>query len=414
MEPILLYLTARYPVRSETFVRQDISLLHEHGLPLLLGTLAPGDCQPEPGWPEASLLGSAPARGGGGGRPNCLIGLLPPSWRRRGTLWRRRRLLRALIDLGRRHGIRHIHAEFADIAAVLAAAASRRLGITYSVGIHARDAYTFRYDVAGVLAPARMLTVCNRAARDRVLELLADRPDAPPVHLVPHGLVLDDWPFEPRRTSPGPGRGPFRVLFVGRFVEKKGLPVLLHAAKRAAADGFPVTITVIGAGPLERNWRAEAARTVGRERIEWLGPLSRAEVCEQLRAGDCLAVPSVVAADGDRDGIPNVIIEAMATGTPVAAATVGGIPEVLDARTGWPVPPGDPGALARVFPAIREQPEAAHARVRAARRRIESEFDARKLAGARAALFWETLGESPILPGNVPLSNRPNENGAPA
>ncbi|NOY79476.1 MAG: glycosyltransferase family 4 protein [Kiritimatiellaeota bacterium] len=413
MESILLYLTARYPVHSETFVRQDIALLREQGLPLLVATLAPGDCRPKPEWPKAVLLGNALAAGNPTGQANKMARALPPSWRRRVAVWRRRHSLQALIDLVRRHGIRHIHAEFADIAAVLAAAASRRLGLTYSVGVHARDAYVFRYDVGGVLAPARMLTVCNRAALDRLRELFADQPGAPPLHVAPHGVVLDDWPFEPRVPRPGDTARPFRVLFVGRLVEKKGLPVLLHAAAQAIADGFPVTVAVIGAGPLERAWRTEADRTVGQERIEWLGRLSRADVRKYIRDSDCLAVPSIVASDGDRDGIPNVIIEAMASGTPVAAAMVGGIPEVLNARTGWPFPPGNSGALAPLFQAIREQPETVHTKLRAARERVEAEFDARKLARARAALFWKALAGSGPPPNNASLSTRSDEKGSP-
>jgi glycosyltransferase involved in cell wall biosynthesis len=102
-------------------------------------------------------------------------------------------------------------------------------------------------------------------------------------------------------------------------------------------------------------------------------------------------MPSVVSHEGDRDGVPNVVLEAMASGTPVVGSDAGSLPEVLTERTGWVFPAGDDGAMAEVIDRFRSLPGEVRSRSNAARQMVVRDFDARVLARRRAALLQSVL-----------------------
>jgi glycosyltransferase involved in cell wall biosynthesis len=143
----------------------------------------------------------------------------------------------------------------------------------------------------------------------------------------------------------------FRLLSICRLVEKKGLETIFHAVAILQNDGFAVSLDVTGAGP--EAPRLQALRgSLGLTDVRLLGPASRCQVAEALTRADALICGNQIAADGDRDGIPNIVLEAMAAAVPVIATDVGGLAEIVsNKQTGWLVPPRDAGALAR---AVRE------------------------------------------------------------
>jgi glycosyltransferase involved in cell wall biosynthesis len=143
-----------------------------------------------------------------------------------------------------------------------------------------------------------------------------------------------------------PERRPAYYLFVGRFVEKKGIAVLADAMRRLRAGGDTTKLVCAGDGPLRPTLDALAADIPGIELTGWLRPEA---VADRMRQAVALVVPSVIAADGDAEGLPSVIPEAMAQGCPVIASDQGGMAEAITEGTGLLVPPGDAGALAEAM-----------------------------------------------------------------
>jgi len=395
MQKRIAYLLGVYPRWSETFLRQDLGLLLESDLPLLPLCLFRGESPVEGDWPQVHCLSPGPrsqhrSRAAAGRQaapaPSARSPLVPTTLRTRLSLWRHRRLLETLCRTARSEGISHIHGEFADLPGLMAAAASRRLGCTYSIGVHARDVYTCKYSLKSLFSGIRFATACNVEVRDELLvrcPSLSDR-----LHLIHHGVLLDQWPFIDRTYEP---REPFRILFVGRFVEKKGIEYLLRAV--AGTDGARMALSLVGSGPREAKLRGLAQALQIAERTTWVGVVSREEVGARLRAADCVVVPSVVSADGDRDGIPNIVLEAMATGIPVLATRAGSIPEAVSEDTGWVCQARDPEDLRRQLIAVRENPQLAEKKRRTARTLVESAFAARRLASRRAELLRETIAD---------------------
>ncbi len=208
---------------------------------------------------------------------------------------------------------------------------------------------------------------------------------APPGKIEVHRLGIDPADFPLVDRSGRDPAAPWRVLAVGRLVEKKGFGDLLQAIARLRDAEPLLRATIVGDGPLRGDLEA-MARTLGiAERVRFAGWLAPAEVAAAMAEADLLAVPSVTAADGDMEGMPLVVLEAMATGLPVVGTRHSGIPEVvLDGITGRIVPERDPAALAGAIASLadpsrrREQGEAGH-------RRAVAEFDNRRLVAALAA-----------------------------
>ena len=251
--------------------------------------------------------------------------------------WRREeevRPLRSLAAAARRLARgdeQHVHVHFAAEAALDWMRIARIAGVPYSVTAHAYEIFT---------SPANLREKLERAAfattgcEYNVRELRARAPDAE-VHEIVMGVDGERL----KRTKPYRD-GPASLLAVGRLVEKKGFSYLAEAAK-ALPD---VRFSVVGAGPLEDELRAAGS-------LELLGPRQPEEVRALLEDATLLAMPCVVASDGDRDSMPVVVKEALAMEVPVVASDEVGLPELVRPEWGRLVPPGDAAALAD---AIRE------------------------------------------------------------
>lgn len=385
----IIYLVGAYPQWSETFVRQDLSLLLELDLPLYPVALFPGDTERQAAWPEVTYLdaSSSPVSPDKGRTGPAISRLLPRFLTTRLSLRRHAHRIRALADLARVVGARHIHAEFADLPGLVGAAVARKLGLSYSLSVHARDVHLAKFDPALIYGCARFVVACNRDAWRGVNGYpLAPRAG---VHLIHHGLDLASWHFQ---EKPVPGTSlPLRILFVGRFVEKKGLNVLFRALARLRENGRRVQLALLGDGPLEAPLRSMSTMLGLDECVQWEGVVQREEVGQRMREHDLLVMPSVVSHEGDRDGVPNVVLEAMACGLPVVGSDAGSLPDVLDERTGWVFPAGDAGALADTVERLLAAPAQVVERCRAARQLVVRDFDARALARRRAALFQSVL-----------------------
>lgn len=213
----------------------------------------------------------------------------------------------------------------------------------------------------------------SRDFRERLIAVGAPRERV----LVHHsGIDLRRFAYAPRRAP----EGATRLLFVGRLTEKKGLVYALDAAAAVHANGRDVELTVVGQGPLLGPLRARAAELGISDRVRFLGARTHDEVVSLMSASHLLLAPSVTAAGGDQEGIPNVVKEAMATGMPVIATYHSGIPELVeDGVSGLLVPERDTAALAERLAFLLDHPERWPQFSRAARAAVEADFDAERL-----------------------------------
>ncbi len=292
------------------------------------------------------------------------VSLLPP------RLAGARRLLQATVlrvEL-ERAGIDHVHAHFATSAAGLASLARRMGGPTYSVTAHAKDIYhsDVRHDrLREKLCAASFVATVSRRNREFLSSVLGDDRL---VRVVSNSVDLD------RLGRPGAnGREPAVVLSVARLIEKKGLADLVAACGLLAARGAPVRLEVAGTGPLRSALEQEAAR-LGVD-VVFHGALPQESVLALYARASVFSLPCVVAPNGDRDGLPTSVLEAMACGLPVVTTTVNGLEEaVIDGRTGLVVPERDPEALAAALDRVLSDPELGARLAEAARLHVESSF----------------------------------------
>ncbi len=274
-----------------------------------------------------------------------------------GDLWRDptpnrvRRFGQALVLAHELAGdVEWLHAHFLHTPASVARYAALLRGLPWSVSAHAKDIWTTpEWEKREKLADSRWAVTCT-ALNAEHLRALA--PDGADVELVYHGLDLGRFPPAPRAATPADGTDAARpaiVLTVGRTVAKKGFDVLLRALALLPAD-LHWRLVHIGGGSLRKRLRRQAEQLGLAGRIDWMGAQPQAAVLEQYRRADLFVLPCRVDATGDRDGLPNVLMEAQSQGLACLSTTVSAVPELIDdGRTGLLVPTEDPAALARAM-----------------------------------------------------------------
>lgn len=233
-----------------------------------------------------------------------------------------------------------IHAHFIDRAATVAHVAARLLGVPYSVTAHASDIYLSPMLLRTKLVGADFVATCTRYNQTHLAEAVPEA--AGKVTLAYHGLELELYDPSTRARATVP-----TLLAVGQLREKKGLAHLLDACRELTDRGVGHRCEIIGEGP-QRGDLERQIHELGLDGAVVLhGARSHDEVIDAYRRAWVFALPCVISDDGDRDGIPNVILEAMAMGLPVVSTLHSGIPEVVEHEvTGLLVPPADVLALA--------------------------------------------------------------------
>jgi glycosyltransferase involved in cell wall biosynthesis len=347
-----------FPKRSERFLVRELLVLGRLGLELQVFALESG---------EAALLAEEPFRTlaprvsylphffsaralaaqarSAATRPGRLLKLAPAALggsladpRRMAALLPRLAWAPALARAVEGTDCRLVWAHFASLPGAVGWLAANLAGRPFALSCHAWDIFVNRALVAAQLAGARLVTACSRAALNHLRTHYGRAADG--VELVYHGL-----PQPPVAGNRPPATGqPLRVLAAGRLVPKKGFRYLVEAAA-LSPGGFTLEIAGEGAerGALEKLIAARKLAT----RVGLLGELDEAGLRAACERADAFCAPSVVDADGDRDGVPNSLLEAMSAGLPAVAANAGGLSEaVVHGRSGLIVPPADPQALA--------------------------------------------------------------------
>jgi glycosyltransferase involved in cell wall biosynthesis len=285
--------------------------------------------------------------------------------------------------------IRHLHAHFAHDPALIALLTHMLTGISYSFTAHARDLCQIPAAalVERIKAASTVVTICEPNVD--LLKQVAPRLSPEKVKLIYNGVDLH-W-FRPAPPA-GTSSAPPLILSASRLVEKKGYFDLLHACHRLKEAGYRFQCLIYGDGPLH-NQLAEMIERLGLEdEVRLAGACTQQELLPALQHADMFALTPFVTDTGDRDGIPTVLIEAMACGLPVVSTTVAGIPELVrHDHNGLLAAPHDVDAIAAGLAALLDDEPRRQRLGAAARQTVVERFDLRASARQLAALFDQVL-----------------------
>ncbi|WP_373048209.1 glycosyltransferase [Vulgatibacter sp.] len=383
----IAYFVGAFPSVSETFVLDQITglLARGHEVEVYGDAPSPGavDHPEVEAWDLLSRTRHRPAVPRS--LPARLAGALPLLLRggavARATLQRRfgreGASLRLLYASAPCTGARYdaIHAHFGPnglLAARLRLAGAIRGPLVTT--FHGYDLTSWQGAYADLIEEGDLFLPISDRWRERLVALGFD-----PRRIAVHRMGVDTaaLPFLPRRA---PATGPVRLVSVARLVEKKGIAYAIDAVAQLRAAGHGVDYTVVGDGPLRAELEARIAHHGGGDAVRITGWRDRGEVAAILRDAHVLVAPSVTSADGDQEGIPVALMEAMACGLPIAATRHSGIPELVEEGvSGLLVPERDATALAEALRRLIAQPDRWEAMGRAGRARVDAEFDIHRL-----------------------------------
>ncbi|MCB0190932.1 MAG: glycosyltransferase [Anaerolineae bacterium] len=384
----LIYIIGTYPKLTTTFIDREISLLRKWGVNLHILSIKHPDTRLSP--EQDSLL-------------EDIIYMLPPSWlsligahfrfvslhplaywrtlfylltRSHPSVYSR---FKTFLHFGQgvyaAHLLRHqpcdqIHAHFIDRAATVALVAGRLMNVPYSVTAHASDIYVNPILLPEKLSEAKFVATCT-GFNEHHLAQQGEGLFNHKVNCIYHGLEISK--YQPAVPPPPEKK---LILGVGQLREKKGFSYLLKACQRLVAQGYEFKCHIAGEGPLRRTLEAQICELSLNDTVTLCGALSHSDVIEKYRQATVFVLPAVLGADGDRDGIPNVILEAMAMQLPVVSTQHSGIPEVVeDGLNGLLVPPADDKALADALARLLDSPDERRQMGLKGRQTVNRKFD---------------------------------------
>lgn len=383
-------IAARYASRTETFVYREVEGLRREGFSVVVASLRPGTGG-VPGVEPADLVLYGP--GLGRSILGALVELLSHPRRAARTLLgalgdaiapgeptparvRARLPFQAFFALAlaralRRRSAGHVHCHFAHSPATAGMYAARQMGILFSFVGHANDLFR---------RPALLRRKLQRAAFVSCISEWHGRfyrdlepTVGPRCRVIRCGVDTSSW--APRNGSSRRGEGP-SLLTVARLVEKKGIDTLLRALGILVKEGETLwSLAVVGDGPLRERLEVLAREEGCAGVVRWLGPQDNERVRALMAEAEIFVLPCRTDAEGDRDGIPVVLMEAMASGLPVVAGRLPAIAELVqDGATGRLVDGDRPDQLAEVLRELARRPGERERLAAAARRRVMDEF----------------------------------------
>jgi glycosyltransferase involved in cell wall biosynthesis len=427
------YILKSYPRMSETFIANEIYLLEKLGLKLrLFSILDLSDPQrhavvdatsaPVTYLPQLTPLNDTPFgawlrqnapkffsshwrlfKARPGRYMRTLLSALRLAFKHRLGSWRRPEtgFIKEFLQAGHiaeqvlaTDAIRHLHAHFCHTAATVAMFTSQLCGLPFSFTAHAKDIYVRALNPGDLLQTklrrAKFIVTCAKANQNHLARLAELGEKDTPIYNIYHGL--DTRQFTPRATA-GVELSPPMLLAVGRLVEKKGFPVLIEACRLLKDWGYQFQCHLIsGAGPCAQQV-ASLIHELGLEGTVVMRPAVTQEELQQVyRQATLFTLPCQIAENNDRDGIPNVLVEAMAAGLPVVSTNISGIPELIEhGVSGLLTPQKDARALARAIAEFLDTPDLRQKLGDAAREKVCRLFDAESNILALHRLFLACL-----------------------
>jgi glycosyltransferase involved in cell wall biosynthesis len=401
----MAYLVSRYPAVSHTFILREVEALRRQGFVIETASINPPDQQPQQMPPrergEAARTYYVKSHGVAGAlaahatalrqRPRAWLAGLAYALRLGGTDLRRIALgvgyFTEALMVGRwmrANDLPHLHVHFATAAANVGLCVKKVFGTSLSLMIHGPDEFD---DVRGQslaekIDRADFLFCIGSFARSQAMRLSAPAQWA---KIDIARLGVDPEQYAPRRASRR-GDGPFHVLCVGRLVAAKGQHVLVDAARRLAAGGRDVRVTIVGTGPDEAGLRAAVDAAGLQASVRLTGALNQDEVRQLYGAADAFVLPSFA------EGIPVVLMEAMASGLPCVTTRITGIPELIRSDDeGLLVAPSDAEALAAAIARLIDDPDLCARIAAAARRRVDADYHLERNTVRLGRLFARRL-----------------------
>jgi len=405
MTRTIAYLTGEYPRATDTFIQREVSELRTQGFTV-------HTCSIRRTGPE-HLVGPEQRTEAAGTfhvieaakRPVTLlrahfqalatpkryikalilaIGTAPPGLR--GMLYQLFYFLEAavLAQHLRARGVSHLHNHIAKASCTVAMLASALSGIPYSFTIHGPDIFfePHHWRIDAKVARAKFVACISEFCRSQVM-IFADPAHWTKLHIVHCGVIPDRYADRPPRP-----KGRQNMLFVGRLAVVKGMPVLLDALRILSKTHPKARLTIIGDGPDRGMLEAESTGL----NVDYVGYKSQSEVAEALAQTDIFVLPSFA------EGVPVVLMEAMAASVPVVTTRIAGVPELVeDGVSGHLVPPGDAAALAQAITRILDT-DAPQTMGAAGRARVMAEFDIRAEARWLGHLIESYSSNAPTPP----------------
>lgn len=392
-QPALAYVLKRYPRFSETFIVNEILEHEKAGMRIHIFALRPvreshfQDILAQVRAPVTYIRDISAATHSLWEMMSLARRELPGFWQALDELGDMEEgdLLQAikLALKARERGIAHFHAHFGTLAATVTRIASRLARIPYTLTVHAKDIYHQAVDQEDMHRKlgdaAGVITVSGY--NQRYLQATYGQA-AEQVRRIYNGLHLDRFTYRP------PNLNSREILAVGRLVEKKGFDVLVEACGLLRERGIAFHCSIVGEGMMREALQQRIERLALAEQVCLAGPRAHAELIRIFREVAFFVAPCVISSDGDRDGLPTVLVEAMALGTPVISTQVVGIPELVRHNdTGLCVAERDPAALADAMARLLQDANLRSSLAGRARALVEEDFDIRKNAAAQRELF---------------------------
>jgi colanic acid/amylovoran biosynthesis glycosyltransferase len=403
----VLYIVSLFPCWSETFIVREIRELLAHGVDIRILSLKPPQEElvqedarellprviyPPRGWELIRAAVSGLWRRFGHNLGFILL-IFRELWRSPISLaktlvvwWR----TLGAVETVRAWGPDRVHAHWATYPASSAMHLSRLVGVPFSFTAHAHDIFVERQLLVPKLETAEFVATISEFNR-RLLAQTAERAPAGRIRIVHCGIDVNNFPYMEGRPDPA------AILAVGRLDEIKGFPVLIEACKLLRDQGVQYRCAIIGDGELRTVLESAIRMYQLHNNVQLLGARPQAEVRRYLYSAGMFVLPSVVTSNGNMDGIPVALMEAMAAGTPVISTRVSGIPELVEDRlSGLLVPQKDPVRLAGAIEELIALAGPARLEMtRAARSAIEDRFSVQRESAKLRGFFEGTVGDAP-------------------
>jgi colanic acid/amylovoran biosynthesis glycosyltransferase len=398
----IAYLVEEFPRPSEAFIVREIEGLEAQGAEIHLYAVRPpkylGTANTRP---RARAVTYLPSIAEAAARPGFILGAAK-RLRKVTQLFAalgqepERNRLSLLKDLPRadylardlkRRSITHLHAHFASRPANIALLAFALYGVPFSFSAHAWDISVYGDFLREKLRRARFVVACTEEGKRRLAQIVGAGLAAAHVVKIHHGIDLARFAFSPPLLVREPPKT-IQVLSIARLVEKKGLRYLVDACEALRKHQERFFCRIIGEGSGERELRELIRARNVEQHVQILPFCSQDELMEHYRRAHIVVLPSIVCPDGDRDGIPNVLVEAMSLGVPVVSTRTASIQElIVDGESGVLVSQRDPTALAEAIRFIARNPDVAARMAQRARSVVEERFDLRKTSAELFRLF---------------------------